>query len=98
MARMKKPIQKGQEAAVKKPEAKSKAKIGPMDRKTIGVALERLAVITGKLKALDLIMKESKPALEEITMEGPKLLPRGVNSLLSFVKRLTSALEDRDKM
>ncbi|MES2788609.1 MAG: hypothetical protein V4719_03235 [Planctomycetota bacterium] len=75
---------------------KSKKKIGPTERKTLAIAIERLDELLGKLRGLAAVIDAA--GLSEVVMEGPKLLPRGVNSLLSYTNKLGSALENRNKM
>lgn len=81
----------------KKPvEKASKAKVGPVTVKTIETGITKLKTALGHLQALQVTMKQEH--LEEMVMEGPKLLPRGVNSVLQFGLKLENALRRRDRM
>lgn len=92
MARLK----KAAPDSVETPVPKSKKKIGPTDSKTLATAIEQLEAITGKLRAMAAIIKEL--GVTEVIMEGPKLLPRGVNSLRNYANKLNTALDNRNKM
>ena len=81
----------------KTPEEKaSKTKVGPVTVTTIEDGIKKLQTSLGHLQALSVSMK--KEGLDEMVMEGPKLLPRGVNSVLQFGLKLENALRRRDRM
>lgn len=88
-------------ASAKVPEPKpvekaSKAKVGPVSLETIAEGIAKLEKASSKLKELSAEL-ESR-GMDEITFEGPKLLPRGVNSISQFVFKLDWALQKLDRM
>jgi len=88
-------------ASAKVPEPKpvekaSKAKVGPVTREVIAQGVAKLKKAVTQLEALSAQLEERK--MEEITLEGPKLLPRGVNSVSQFVFKLDGALQRLDRM
>lgn len=75
---------------------KSKAKVGPVSRELLAEGIEKLEKSVAQLRAMSELMKQY--GKEELTLEGPKLLPRGVNSVLQFVLKLDGAIRRLDRM
>lgn len=76
--------------------AGSKARLGVITIDVLRTGIARLSESQGDLRAMLNTMEAS--GLTEIEIDGPKLLPRGVNSIMSFRAKLMLALSSRDKM
>lgn len=76
---------------------KPKPRIGPITTDTIETGLEKLGAIQGELLALLATMKAASKDMP-LDMDGPGLLPRGVNNLVQFNAKLTLALSNHAKM
>jgi len=74
----------------------SKAKMGIVTESTIRQGIGLLNKAAAELLAMADVMRES--GVTELMIEGPKLLPRGVNSVLQFQLKLDAAMKRRDRM
>jgi len=77
-------------------EPKVKKKLGTTNRAVIAEGIKKLEATIGKLKGLSAAMESN--GVDELTIEGPLLLPRGVNSVMQFAIKLDFAMQRRDRM
>jgi hypothetical protein len=85
-------LEKKEMAKVKPEEnTSSKAKMGVVTTDILRRGIELLGSTQADLQAL--LDGMDRDSVKEITVEGPKLLSRGVNSVMQFVLKLDAALK-----